>query len=279
MRDLKLLIAAAAVLAVAMPSWAGTYHVTFDFETSWAGDYAPGWENTSYRHGPPPVGKMMEQVSGGFTGNGMKLIADSVPETWMWWAAVNPIDVDAEAMRKVYDPWISVRYYDEGSTIADDPAGQLFAVPSWTNLYLESGTEDWTDVQFGARFTAEDNYYFVACGENNPGWVDTGVVRPSSSPAWHQLKMQLSSADGKIHFSIDGTEVGTSWRSDYEDLGTEIGLYTMFNDPLSGWDPKPSTTWDDFEYGSSYVPEPVTMLGVMLGIGGLAGYVRRRRQG
>ena len=25
-----------------------------DFETSWSGDYAPGWINAAYRHGPPP---------------------------------------------------------------------------------------------------------------------------------------------------------------------------------------------------------------------------------
>lgn len=254
----------------------GPYHVHFDFETSWTDDYAPGWENSAYRHGEAPVGKMMEQVAGGYTGNGMKLIADSVPQDWMWWAAVRPISVSSVGMKKEYDPWISVRYYDLGSSpTEDDPAGQLYSVPSWVNPYLAGG-EDWTDIQFGARFTVEDNYYYVACGEFNPGWQDTGVARPTSAPAWHQLKMQLSSTDGSVHFYIDGSEVGTSWRNDYIDLGPEIGLYTMFQDPLSAWDPKPSTIWDDFEFGSSYIPAPGALL--LGGIGAsLVGWLRRRR--
>ena len=55
-----------AVFAVAQAE-AG-YHVTFDFETGWAGDYAPGWENSAYRHGEAPVGKMMQQVSTSHSG-------------------------------------------------------------------------------------------------------------------------------------------------------------------------------------------------------------------
>jgi len=278
MRYAAAVIAVGLVLAVVGTAGA-TYHVTFDFETSWGTDYAPGWENMAYRHGPAPVGKMMEQVAGGYTGNAMKLIVDSTPLPSMYWAGVNPISVSADAMKKQYDPWISVMYYDEGSSPTEnDPAGQLIAVPSWVNGYTGPGLdEDWTDIQFGARFTAEDNYYFVACGESNPGWVDTGVARPTDTPAWHQLKMQLSSADGKIHFYVDGTEVGTSWRDDYVDLGTEIGLDTMFMNPLSGWGvDKPYTIWDDFEFGSS-IPEPMTMAGLVLGIGCLARYIRKRR--
>jgi len=245
------------------------YHVIYDFETAWTGDYAPGWENSGYRHGNPPVGKMMQQTTTAHSGTyGMELIADSVPADWMWWAAVNPTGVDGLAMEKQFDPWVSAWYYDERET---GVAGQIYAVPSWVNPYI-NGSEDWTDIQFGGRFNVTDNYYYVAAGQSSLGWQSTGVAR---SIGWHQLKMQLSSADGKVHFYLDGVEVGASYRNDYTDLGSAIGLYTMFDDPLSAWgDAKPSTIWDDFEFGSK-VPVPAAVLLGMLGLG--AAGIRLRR--
>jgi hypothetical protein len=283
MRVGLLALAAVIVLIVApSPAVAGSYQVDFDFDTPWAGDYAPGWENTAYRHGTAPTGKMMEQVAGGLAGSSaLRLIADSTPQDWMWWAAVNPIDVNPIAMKKQYDPWVSVYYFDEGwATGANlQKTGQLFAVPSWVNPYI-SGSEDWTDVQFGARFNQAppaDNYYYVAAGESSPGWQDTGVSRQNGG--WVQLKMQLSSADGKIHFFIDGTEVGQSYRDDYEDL-LGPGLYIMFDDPLGAWDENPSVVYDNFSYGSNFVPLPgAAGLGLvgLLGLG-LARRIRRRRR-
>jgi len=259
---MKNLIVLAAFVVMCGVASGDPYHVVYDFETGWSEDYAPGWENSAYRHGPAPVGKMMTQVAGGYGGSsGMKLTADSVPESSMWWAAVNPTGVNSVAMQKQYDPWVSVQYYDECLT---GVAGQVYAVPSWVNPYL-SGGEDWTDIQFGGRFTVTDDYYYTAAGENYPGWQSTGVDRAAG---WHELKMQLLNADGKIHFFLDGVEVGASYRNDYADLGSSIGLYTMFQNPLSGWgDAKPYTIWDNFEYGSSYVvPLPGAALLGMIGL-------------
>jgi len=134
------------------------------------------------------------------------------------------------------------------------------------------GDEDWTDIQFGGRYNVTDKYYHVAVGEGHPGWQSTGVVR---SNGWHNLKMQLSSADGRVHFFLDGVEVGTSYRNDYVDL-LNVGLYTMFQDPLSGWGSnKPSTLWDNFEFGSTYVPAPGAVVLGMFGLG-LVGWIKRR---
>lgn len=177
----------------------------------------------------------------------------------MAWAAVVPTGVSAGAMQKQYDPWVSVRYYDD---LVTGVGGQLFAVPSWVNPYIPPG-EDWTDIQFGARFNRTDDYYHVAAGQDSPGWQTTGVDREAG---WHQLKIQLLSSDGRVHFYLDGVEVGASYRNDYVDLGSEIGLYTMFQNPLSDWTVKPSTIWDDFEYGSK-VPVPAAVLLGMLGLG------------
>ena len=257
---------------------------TFDFETAWSADYAPGWENTLYRHGDPPVGKMMQYTTTAHTGTGgVKVIADSTPESWMWWVGVNIANVNPEAMKKEYNPYFSAWYFDEGDSGGTDPAGQTFVVPSWVNGYTGPlFDEDWTDIQLGARDNVEDNYYYVVCGENMVGWEDSGVGRKNGE--WVELKMQLLDADGKVHFSIDGTEVGSSYRNDYVDLGATLGLYTRFAAPLSGWTEKPSTIWDDVTIGSAYegsaiVPEPATLIiwSILGSLGLVVGWRRSRR--
>jgi hypothetical protein len=245
------------------------------FETSWSGGYAPGWINSTYSGESSPVGSM-EQSSLGYGGNyGLKLTANSVPQSWMWWAAVQVESISHDFLAKEYNPYVSVWHYDE---TASRRAGQLYVVPDWVNLYL-GGTQDWTDVQFGGRDNVPGQYYYAAAGEGSPLWQNTGVSR---TEGWHNLKLLLSSVDGRIHFYLDGLEVGASYRNDYTNLGANIGLYTMFDPELSGWGScKPYTLWDDFEIGyhaqAQQVAEPSTILLLGCGIAGLGAAARRRR--
>jgi hypothetical protein len=243
------------------------YSVSYDFETAWAGDYAPGWDLEGYRMGDAPVAKMqqIDLTALGRTGYGAKVYVDSVPADWYFWAAVHA-DYNPTAMEKQYNPWMSVFLKDEYSTITKSLGGVLWTVPS-----LVTGDEDWTDTYFGGPrpdVTDKSNYYYTARPD---GHTMTTVDRDDG---WHLLKMQLSSADGKIHYSLDGTEVGTSGRSDYLDLGAPI-LGVFFETPLSGWgDNKPYAVFDNMEIGSN-LPEPATM--AFLALGGIGMLLRRRR--
>ena len=250
-----------SVLALLMAGPAGAYVYQDNFETAWTGNYAPGWDNEGYRHGDAPVA-FMQQTSThyGSGSSGVKVIADSVPAGWEWWAVVYNTNVITSAMAKQYDPYIKVNYYDEVNT-STARAGQLYAVPNWVV------DEDWTDVQFGARINRGDNYYFVSKDLNGSDWVDTGVARTAG---WHELKLQLSSADGYLHFYIDGFQVGLSNRNDLENLGTGM-LSVMFNAPLSDWGTdNPFAIYDNFEVGStSTVPLPGTLMLLGSGLAGL----------
>jgi hypothetical protein len=270
------------ILCFAVSTGAHATRVLFydDFETGWSGDYAPGWVNAAYRHGDPPIGQMMQQVDTSYSGSyGMRLTASSVPQDWMWWASVEVGSLEHWALDRQWSPKVSVMYYDQ-IDLQLSSAGQVYAVPDWVNPYI-NGSEDWTDVQFGGRFNQitepNDDYYYVAVGEGHPGWQNTGVRR---SPGWVELAFQLSADDGRIHFYIDDVHVGASYRDDYTNLGTSIGLYTMFEDPLSAWSDQPYTIWDDFKVETyAPVPEPASMVMLgMLGAGMAATRLRRRNK-
>ena len=268
------MIAVCVAPAFAAPVLSTNYHVLHDFETSWAGsNFAPGWADTNAENCGNPTSVMMEFGYFGYQGGtAMRVIAVDTPSTGAFVADVNPVGYDEAAMAKEYDPWVRVMYYDEGFDSeaylnADlHRAGQMFAVPDTT-----AGPSDWTDVQFGAGAANGDSYYHANANAGVADIASTGIAR---SEGWHELTMQLSSADGKIHFYIDGANAGVTTRDDYVNL-VGFGLSTVYSPALQDWPHNnPSTTWDNYEFGSTYVPEPMTLS--LLGLGSLV-VIRRKR--
>lgn len=270
---IAVLFAVCAAPAIAAPVLSTNTHVLYDFESSWAGDLAPGWADTNVENGGNPVSVMMEFGYFGYQGgNAMRVIAADTTSTGVFVADVNPVGYDEAAMAKEYNPWVRVMYYDEGFDFEASydsslhRAGQMFAVPD------SSAVSGSTDVQFGAGASTGDFYYHAnANSTGGPDIASTGIARIDG---WHELTMQLSSVDGKIHFYIDGTNAGMTSRDDYESL-VGFGLSTMYSPALQDWPHNnPSTTWDNYEFGSSYVPEPMTLS--LLGLGSLV-VLRRKR--
>lgn len=217
----KLGLAPAFVVSVLLASAASAApFLTFGFETAWSGDYAPGWENTAYRHGTAPVAQMMQQSSVAHTGAaGVKLIAGD--PLGLFWVGVNPTGIPSTYLDRQYNPYFSAWYFEENKSAV---AGQIFAVPDSPI----NDDDDWTDVQFGGRRqpSAGSNFNFIAAEANgSQSWVDTNQVRTGG---WHHLTLQLSSADGKIYFTLDGAAVGSTTRSDYTNLGV-VGLLSLIH--------------------------------------------------
>jgi hypothetical protein len=253
------------LLALLMAGPSSAYVYQDNFETPWSpSNYAPGWDNEGYRWGDAPIATMQQTTTHYGSGNyGVKVTADSTPGGWEWWAVVYNTNIIHSAMAKQYDPYIKVMYYDD---LGANKGGQLYAVPDWVV------PDDWTDTQFGSRWNRSDNYYFVPGGSPTDGpWQSTGVAR---TEGWHELKMQLSSSDGYIHFFLDGVDVGHNNRNDLQNLDTGM-LSVMFLPSTIG--DKPFVIYDNFEAGStSTVPLPGTVVLLGSGLAGLAFWRKRR---
>jgi hypothetical protein len=247
-------------------SLANAYLYVDNFSTPWSGNYAPGWANESVTTGASPTVAMSPITVAGVSGVALSVTSADPSQ---FWGLVYNTNIDASAMATQYNPYIKVMFYDSG---ASNLGGQLYAVP--TTSYTPQSS-DWTDVQLGVRLDQAGNYWYIAQQPGGTTWMQTSVAR---AVGWHELEVQLSAVDGMLHFYIDGTQVGTSVRSDYTNLGP-IMLGTMFDNPLSNWTNAPSVAFANVEVGSDAtvpIPPAILLLGPAF-VGLLA--VRRRFKG
>ena len=113
--------------------------------------------------------------------------------------------------------------------------------------YPGGGGPQGVDDAGGAKLWGE----FDDPGVGDVAGVDYGTANATYDLDWYHSGFTSDKAD--IRLQID-TEVNTAYSADFDWLVTS-------SDPLQTY----------------AVPEPVTMLGVFMGISGLAGYVRKRR--
>ena len=181
------------------------------------------------------------------------------------WVNRLPTVVGGASSINAYDtPWIKVSWIDTGidahlidMVIQDETAtgGPLCDVGSkWTATVVAHAQYNGGVGEDYAFFSSYPSY--VSDRTNN--LEHTAIVGKT--------------ADGTLYFGIDGT-----WAS----LTNLVGSWD-FNDVqlrIRGDTNATPIKFTDFQFGDNFVPvpEPLTMAGLMLGIGSLVGYVRRRR--
>jgi hypothetical protein len=280
------IVGAVIIVFTAQGTAANTILYQEDFETSWSGDYTPGWQLTGYEWGTtaPTVMAQASDPAGG-TNKVLKLTVtgdgDPVGST-SWWGGVEFDDTSYKTlMRKASYPYVSVKYYDtrDGQTQTGNylPSGCLVSIPISQIHYDAYGDYiydinlDWTDLQHGTRHgdasaDAQNYYHYGSAPDNGgAGWAKSDILRDIG---WHEFRMELSPA-GVLSYFVDDTLVGTSPRTDYLDL-EDFNLYVWRSD--GAIDENATVYYDDFEFGQ--VPEPVTIC--LLGLGGLS-LLRKRK--
>jgi len=240
------------------------YFVTDGFETGWAGTHADNYENLGYKFGSPSPSTQMTQttdyVHTGSYAAKLEVTSAGVSPGANWWGAVSRT-FDHNAMKKEYNPWVSVWYYDAVASAL--PSGYLSVIPNTPVPYMSERA----DIQIGTRWGQISKYWHVSGNGlvDPPTWVQTSIDR---TEGWHEFKLVMSSAGGAEYF-IDGTSVGFSPRTDYLDI-EYISLGSFY---LDDYPSDSAVYYDDLSFGSDYIPEPTTM--ILFGLS-IVGLVRRK---
>ncbi len=246
------------------------YLVIDGFETNWSGTHADNYTNMSYKYTPSqsPATKMTQTTdyvhSGSYATKLQITSTGQYPGASFWGAVLRSFNHNA--MKKEYNPWVSVWYYDKPASGSAFPAGYLSVIPNTPVPFADERA----DIQLGTLWNRSD-YYYHTTGNTPPTRPYGGSTGVARSEGWHQFKVALTEAGGADYF-VDGTKVASSHRSDYLGVGyIGLGSFCPDNDGTSS-----TVYYDDLSFGSDYIPEPMSMILLGLGILGLVSRKRRK---
>jgi len=191
-----------------------------------------------------------------------------------------------------YGGWDSEIVVENGlvtQASAQDAVLELYAVDTslLKNLMSDAvgGTADHEGPQFELDRRQALNRYADWVDENDATMVP--LLRATSKTWLFQTQavapgFAYVTGTTSIYWNIDSTDTDFLWNSTWGDTG-------IFDDPIGGgkadlWiqvdivqDNKKWFVKSNDDGGASVVPEPMTVLGVFMGVAGLGGYLRKRR--
>lgn len=114
---------------------------------------------------------------------------------------------------------------------------------------------------------------------SSSAWLSVGPVDADGDGAVDDVGVMNSLFDTNFFLATDGSGTQADLSFQITTRGNNVS-----NTPGGGIPPKPPTfdwtvTTESGTVTGVTVPEPITMLGLLLGVGSLGGYIRRRRQG
>ena len=233
------LLSVAVLLGVSQPVYAGTS--TFDSD--------PGWAAQNTQDQGNDVGWSNTSNAGGGAGEIGGTFIRSAPAVFYAQALATPLDADTNDFSASGKGWINgsggntlVGFFDSTSDLSWSPGSFI-----------------------GFRSDTGELY-----GYADGGGPQIGAPGGSNAFTWG---FNYSHESERLTFTYNGAAVGDDRGANVGDLGnlTHFGLVNLSN----GSDNDAVTYWDDITF-TGQVPEPSSILMMMLGLG-LAAFSRRRR--
>ena len=211
--------------------------------------------------------------------------------------------------RRVHESWGSVMYNtfgstNEGETDEESQAAYIawrnsLDTPdegiAWFNIWLRDNKNAWN---WGERLVSHPD--IMPVGTAASGWQVETIKDPWGAGSGYLVQWWTERTDNLINlvnnldpfsFTVDVREISNPGETYAE--GKDIALGTKWDIWFGTYggiynDDQPYKSWNYYEDGPiggwegtlelTAVPEPLTMFGVLIGLAGLAGYVRKRKK-